>query len=237
MITREQAQNCSSLSDFELLAKQDNLYFYWQKLTTEYVFVHDCMPEGFLDAYYGCDLDLVCPGAWAFRKRIWPKFTYLQAKNNGEFKLYDPDNLSEKHWNSFGIKDCLVILSGSPDLNSVACFAYDHAIIDPTGICLPYIEMTMKLDSWLYNSRHLKPYKREFSGLSPKEKEAIKIQINKPGLTIAEQARYLNISVPTLRIRRERIAKKYGVSSFSSAVLLAERSREFCYRSNKIKVV
>ncbi len=229
MLTLEQVNGCNDLDELSSVLKKNKYFFYWQKQTRDFVFTYDRMPAGSLDEYYGSDIDLVCPGAWAYRKRIWPVFSFEQAKKSDEFSYYDPEGISHKHWLSYGIKDCLLILSGTPGLNSFSVFGFDEVIENPVQISLPFILATQKMDSWLEQHDELKPYSREFSSLSAKEKEAVIIQIKKPDLSRREQANMLGISENTLKARQERIAKKYGVTSFTSAVVKAVNLREFDY--------
>ncbi|WP_085900826.1 helix-turn-helix transcriptional regulator [Kiloniella majae] len=229
MLTLEQVSSCSNLDELSSVFKESNQFFYWQKQTRDFVFTYDKMPFGSLDGYYGSDIDLVCPGAWAYRKRIWPVFSFEQAKKSEEFSYYDPDGISHQYWLSYGIKDCLLILSGTPELNSFAVFGFDEIIEDPVQISLPFILATQKMDIWLEHHDQLKSYSREFSSLSAKEKEAVILQIKKPDLSRREQANILGISENTLKARQERIAKKYGVTSFTSAVVKAVNLREFDY--------
>lgn len=222
--------NCNSFEDFEKLRKEKNILFYWQEQTTETVFTYDRMPEGCISTYYGSDIDLLCPGAWAFRKRIWPAFSFEQARQSEEFKDYDPKKEGEAHWNSFGIKDCLLILSGTPELDSFASFSFDFYFPDPQKNCLPYIALTHKMDKWFNKHPELAPYKREFSGLSTREKEVMTLTLKNPNLSAEKQAKILGISLNTLKGYRDRIAKKYGVSSFSNAVTKAMNLREFDFQ-------
>ncbi len=224
MISIEDTVNCHSLETLNKLADEFGFKFLWQKLTKKYVYTYDRLPNGFLDIYYGSDFDLKCPCAWAFRSRIWPVFSFQQARTDTMFNGYDPRLEAQKVWEKFGIIDGLVVLSGSPGLDSFAVFTFDHMISDPKQMSLPFIALTHKLDNWLCDDDSLKAIKREFSELSPKEKDAMTLQINAPHLSLKEQAKSLGVSEATLKGRHERIAKKFGVKRFSGAVLLAERT-------------
>lgn len=227
MITLELVDSFKTLNDFLEYTQKEKINFYWQKQETDFVYTYDKMPEGVMADYYGKDIDLVCPGAWAFRSRIWPAFSFKQALESHLFSLYDLDNVSYKFWTELGIKDFLCILSGRPGLNSFSFFAFNEIINDPVSISLPYTALTHKMDTWLEHHPNLIPYSREFSSLSTSERKVLKLEVNNPNLSQKEKADILEISINTLREKQKRIAKKFGVSSFTSAVLLAERSREF----------
>lgn len=227
MLTLEQAVSCNTLADFLEYTSTEKVNFYWQKQETDFVYTYDKLPDGVMADYYGKDIDLVCPGAWAFRSRIWPSFSFKEALGSNLFSVYDMENVSYNFWKENGVADFLCIISGRPGLSSFSFFAFDHVIPNPIDIALPYRIITQKLDLWLEHHTDLVPYSREFTTLSKKEREVIKLQINHPNLSHAQQANILKISVNTLREKQKRISKKFGVSNFSSAVLIAERSREF----------
>ena len=231
ILTSEDVNNCNSIEDFENLKEEKNILFYWQKQTTEFVFTYDCMPKGCIDDYYGSDIDLLCPGAWAFRKRIWPVFSFEQARQSEEFRYYDPECAGEKHWQSFGFKDCMLVLSGTPGLDSFASFGFDFYIENPRKVSLPYIALTHKMDVWFNHHPELIPYPREFSGLSSREKEIMMLHIKNPELSSEMQAHILGISPRTMKGYRERIAKKYDVTTFTGAVTKAIKLREFDFNS------
>lgn len=227
MITLDEAVNCSDLDELSKLAHKHKFHFFWQKQLPESVQTFDHMPKGFFTQYYGDDLDLRCPMAWAFRSRIWPVFSFGQARSDERFRSYDPDGVSTALWEGLGIQDGLLLLSGRPGLDSFSVFALNYKVLDAQKESLPFIVLTHKLDDWLENSLELNYVKREFSSLSPKESETLKIQIDYPQLSIGEQAKRLGISELTLLSRHERIAKKFKVNRYVGAVLLAERTGFF----------
>lgn len=227
MLTLKQVSSFKDLADFIHFSSMQGLRFYWQKQETDFVYTYDKMPSGVMSRYYGSDIDMVCPGAWAFRSRIWPVFSFKQALDSPLFSSYDFEQVSLNFWKSCGVSDFLCVLSGQPGLNSFSFFAFDKIIDNPVDVSLPYIALTRKMDVWLNEHIDLKPYSREFSGLSSSEKDVVRLQVNDPSLSQKEKALMLNISVQTLRAKEKRIAEKFGVTSFSSAILLVERSREF----------
>ncbi|WP_085908733.1 helix-turn-helix transcriptional regulator [Kiloniella majae] len=228
MLTLEQAVSFNHIDKFTNFAKANEIPFYWQKQTENFVYTFDKMPEGCIEGYYGPDLDLYCPGAWAFRSRIWPVFSFTQARTSRFFKSYDPQDLSLNFWKSHGINDFLCVLSGTPGLASFSFFGFKDIIDNPMDIALPYIHLTHQMDRWLPNHQELKPYSRQFSALSPSEKRTIALQIEQPRLSFKELALLLGISENTLKVRQKRIAKKLG-TSYVGAILLSVRSREFMY--------
>lgn len=227
MLTIEEAMQCNNIEDLNNLAVQQGFNYFWQKQLPDTVFTYDKMSDGFFDNYYGKDMDLRCPIAWAFRSRKWPVFSFYQAFDDARFNQACPQLESKDLWLSNGIKDGLLILSGRPKLDSFAVFAFPEKVENPQEQALPYIALTHKLDNWLEHRTDLNGVKREFKALSPKESETLKVQVNYPHFSIKEQAEMLGVSELTLATRHERIAKKFGVKRFAGAALLAERTGFF----------
>lgn len=227
MLQLTDAVNCNSLDQLNQLSSDNGFHFFWQKQTENNVYTYDKMPEGLLSLYYSQDIDLKCPMAWAFRGRNWPVFTASQAISDVIFSQYDPDYVSTTLWNSFDIKDSLWVQSSIPGLCSFAVFGFNHEAPDPNTLSLPYIVLSQKMNFWLKDRMDLTCTKREFSSLSPKETEALKVSVAFPFLSIKQQAGKLGVSEQTLLSRHGRINKKLGVPRFSGATLLAERTGFF----------
>lgn len=227
MLSLTEAIDCNELEELNQLSEKHDFRYFWQMQTPEHVYTYDRMQAGFFDEYYGKDLDMKCPVAWAYRSRMWPVFSFLQARQEPRFQLLDPHKDSDRVWSDHGATDGLLILSGHPGLDSFVVFGFSHEVKDPQIASLPFIALSRKLDIWLKDKSDLTCVKREFTLLSPKERLTLKVQIDNPHLSIKAQAGLLGISEATLNTRHERIAKKFNVKRFTGAALLAERTKFF----------
>ncbi|MTI08408.1 helix-turn-helix transcriptional regulator [Curvivirga aplysinae] len=224
MLTLEDILTCENLENFNKLMAHHEIQFAWQRQSSDYVYTYDRINTAFFEEYYGNEVDLICPAAWAFRSRQWPIFTHEQARAEPQFNSINNSENAYEVWLKHGFVDGIVCLSGGPAYSSFAFFSAAEIIEDLTKVELIYFAATRKLDEWLKDYEALIAVPREFKFLSPKEVETLKLQITQPHLSTAEQAEKLGISQNTLKIRQERITKKFGVKRFIGAALLVERT-------------
>lgn len=188
----------------------------WQTWDKHYVHTWDALPNGFLEHYYGVDADRHCAIAQAIH-RGWLCFTFNQARN--EFNANDHSEEAVSIWNSFGLNDGIVMLDGEGKRISASVFILKDADKYLHSSKRHELrKMASMLDVALTGSDILTPVSRTSIKLSPRENEALRIRLEHPEWTFAQQAEAMEISVRGLERLHSRIAKKFGVSSFSGAV-------------------
>jgi len=194
----------------------------WQLRSHDQLYTWDRMHPGFLEHYYGPQWDQPCAVAEAIRQR-WQNFTFSEARE--EFSHRPNAREAEKIWQAFGIQNGAVFLSGRGESRStlVVCTSTPDGSILQTHIAL-FVAAAWKLHQLLANHPDVIPISRSLIQLSPKQLEVLRVQIDNPELTLAEQAKVLNISRRMLEKRHNQIAAKFGVSSFTSAVMIAVKS-------------
>lgn len=224
LITLEDVLGCASLEEFDALMDAHKIKYFWQKQSATHIYTYNRTGSSLLDEYYKNEADLICPVAWAYRSRQWPIFTLEQARNNKQFNAINNAEQVNQMWRDHGFIDGILCLSGRPEFNSFATYSSPSCIDNLAEIELQFFAATRKLDKWLENYDGMDVVPREFKFLSPKEVETLKLQITQPHLSTAEQAEKLGISLSTLKIRQERITKKFGVKRFIGAALLVDRT-------------
>ncbi|WP_420549193.1 hypothetical protein [Curvivirga sp.] len=224
MLTLNEVVDCEHINDFNTLMDKHNIKYVWQKVSADYFHIYDYVGSNFLGDYFGEDVDLICPVAWAYRSKLWPIFTHDQARNEARFNSINNSEQAYEVWHKHGFVDGILCLSGRPTTNSFAFFSSKEHISNLDEVEIAYFAATRKLDKLLEGNADLIKIARKFKFLSEKEVETLKLQMTQPHLSTAEQAERLGISQSTLKIRQERITKKFGVKRFIGAALLVERT-------------
>jgi len=209
-------------SAFEIFAMFRDLgieHLLWQLRTKDELLTWDGMPAGFLEHYYGQQLDQPCAVAEAIRQH-WQNFSFSEARAAFTHRPHAMD--AEKVWHAFNINDGAVFYSGrgAERSTTVLCSSLPIEPILKNRETI-FISAAWKLHQLLSSDPALIPISRNLAELSPKQLEVLSVQIDNPELTLAEQAKLLNISRRMLEKRHNQVAAKFGVSSFTSAVMIA----------------
>lgn len=192
---------------------------FWQAWEPEEVLTWDAMPEGFLEHYYGTQADRFCPIAVAIRRR-WQNFTFREARKALGNGPYVDDTV--RVWEAFGVRDGAVIFGGRGSNVSALILAADRSV--EASFLRFRAELSIaavRMDELLRNHPGLTRIDREFTKLSDKQLDVLRIQIDHPELTFTQQAELLKISPRMLDKRHQQIAKRFGVTSFTAAVAKA----------------
>jgi DNA-binding CsgD family transcriptional regulator len=175
--------------------------------------------EGFLEHYYGAQLDQHCPIAKAIHS--WSRsYTFAEARagSNG-----DQENAArvESLFRQFGMVDGVVLLTGQNNLRSSVILTSatpTQKLFEEFGGVLYFAadKLTRQL-----NSDHplLTHVPRENPVLSEMQTKILQMQIDHPELSNSEMANALGLSPKTLHAHHKKIAKKNGVTTFAGAVI------------------
>jgi DNA-binding CsgD family transcriptional regulator len=195
----------------------------WQLRTVEQLYTWDAMPPGFLEHYYGTQVDQPCAVAEAIRQH-WQNFSFDQARRH--FAHRPKAGEAEKVWHSFGINDGVVFHSGwGPDCSTTVLCSSEKILSELAEYKSVLVAVAWKLHQLLENHPGLIAISRTLVDLSPKQLEVLRVQIDNPELTLPQQAALLGISPRMLDKRHSQIAARFGVSSFTSAVMLAVKRK------------
>ncbi len=194
---------------------------FWQTWLPHIVRTWDAMPEGFLEHYYGTDADQHCAVAWAIRRK-WVSFTFAEARR--KLGRSREARAAERVWQAFGVCDGAVLMTGRGACPSATILTTDR---DAEPLLARYGEAialaAWRLDRMLTDHDGLTAIPRVLLPLSDKQRAALRVQIEHPELSFVEQARQLGISPRMLEKRHAQIARRFGVTSFTSAVVKAVR--------------
>jgi len=182
------------------------------------------MAKGFLEHYYGAQLDQYCPIAKAIHS--WSRcYTFEDARANANG---DPENAArvDSLFRQFGMVDGVVLLTGKNNLRSSVILTSaqpTQKIFDDLGGVLYFA--ADKLTKQLHSAHPLLTHvPRENPALSEMQTKILQMQIDHPELSNSEMAAALNLSPKTLHAHHKKIAKKNGVTTFAGAVI--KRLRE-----------
>jgi len=196
-------------------------YLCWQMRSNTFLQTWDAMPQGFLEHYYGTQMDQPCAVAEAIR-RHWQNFTFSEARE--AFGQRPGASGTESVWRAFGINDGIVIFSGRGWHRSTTALcgpADADPIIQRHGADL--VSACWRLHHLLDGHPGLIQIPRALIELTEKQIEVLLVQIENPHMTLAEQAAKLGISPRMIEKRHRQIAERFGVSSFAGAVAIAAR--------------
>lgn len=199
-------------------------HLFWQRFDPHIVATWDRFPAGFFEHYYGTDADRECSIAKAVRAR-WACFTFAEARAYFG-RESDAARLAERVWDSFGVRDGVVISSGRQSIDTVTVFGFETPgatarLPDWSAALLSCA--ASKLDSLLLEADDLIPIPRQPMQLSPAMRAVLQVAIDHPTASLDAQAAMLEISRRMLEKRHGQIAKRFGVSSFAGAVAIAVR--------------
>jgi DNA-binding CsgD family transcriptional regulator len=175
--------------------------------------------QGFLEHYYGAQLDQYCPIAKAIHS--WSRsYTFAEARaaSNG-----DQQNAArvESLFRQFGMVDGVVLLTGQNSLRSSVILTSatpTQVLFEEFGGVLYFA--ADKLTRQLYGDHPLLTHvPRENPVLSEMQTKILQMQIDHPELSNSEMASALGLSPKTLHAHHKKIAKKNGVTTFAGAVI------------------
>jgi len=209
----------SAFEIFALLREMGVEHVLWQLRLKDELRTWDGLPAGFLEHYYGHQMDQPCAIAEAIRQH-WQYFTFAEARATFNRRPHALD--AEREWQAFNINDGAVFYSGRAAERStmVLCSSGPIAPILHNRETI-FVSAAWKLHHLLADDPTLISVSRNLAQLSPKQHEALSVQIDNPELTLSEQAKLLNISRRMLEKRHNQVAAKFAVSSFTSAVMMA----------------
>lgn len=175
--------------------------------------------DGFLEHYYGAQLDQYCPIAKAIHS--WSRsYTFSQARSQAGPDAEHTQRV-ESVFQQFGMNDGVVLLTGPNHLRSSVILTS----------ATPVQETFDQLGGILYFAadkltRQLRPghpllthVPRENPLLSDMQAKILQMQIDHPELSKNEMALALGLSPKTLHAHHKKIAKKNGVTTFAGAVI------------------
>lgn len=175
--------------------------------------------DGFLEHYYGAQLDQFCPIAKAIHS--WSRsYTFTQARSQAGADTENAQRV-ESVFQQFGMNDGVVLLTGPNHLRSSVILTS----------ATPVQETFDQLGGILYFAadkltRQLRPghpllthVPRENPTLSDMQAKILQMQIDHPELSKNEMALALGLSPKTLHAHHKKIAKKNGVTTFAGAVI------------------
>lgn len=179
------------------------------------------MPPGFLEVYYGDELDRECPVARSIHNST-RSFTFTEARRDPDRSLApEIARRIERVFESFGLYDGAVIMTGRNNLQSCVILFADK----------PCTEEFAQTEGLLHFAAHkltgslppmhplLSRVPRTPPNLSTLQTKIIRMQIDNPEMSTTEMARALDMSPKTLQAHHKKIAKKTGVTTFAGAVL------------------
>ncbi len=175
--------------------------------------------EGFLEHYYGAQLDQYCPIAKAIHS--WSRsYTFAEARAGANG---DQENATrvESLFRQFGMVDGVVLLTGKNALRSSVILTSAQPaqkIFNDYGGVLYFA--ADKLTKQLHSGHSLLTHvPRENPVLSEMQSKILQMQIDHPELSNSEMASALGLSPKTLHAHHKKIAKKNGVTTFAGAVI------------------
>lgn len=175
--------------------------------------------EGFLEHYYGAQLDQYCPIAKAIHS--WSRsYTFAEARAGA---TGDSEKASrvESLFRQFGMVDGVVLLTGKNNLRSSVILTSAQPIkqvFDEFGGVLYFA--ADKLTNQLHSGHSMLTHvPRENPALSEMQTKILQMQIDHPELSNSEMALALGLSPKTLHAHHKKIAKKNGVTTFAGAVI------------------
>lgn len=179
------------------------------------------IPAGFLEHYYGAELDKFCAIARAIHS--WSRsYTFAEARQQLTHTI-DPEMEARvrKLYADFGIVDGVVVLTGTHAIRSsvilTAGQSCERLFAEQAGLLhMAAIRLTKQLHS---GNPLLSNVPRTHPVLSEVQQRILQMQIDHPEMSSAEIARELGMSPKTLHAHHKKIAKKTGVTSFTGAVL------------------
>ena len=179
----------------------------------------DRIAEGFIEHYYGAQLDQYCPIAKAIHS--WSRsYTFAEARAAASS---DQENAArvESLFRQFGMVDGVVLLTGQNSLrSSVILTSAEPAkqIYSEYGGVLYFA--ADKLTKQLHSGHPLLTHvPRKNPALSEMQTKILQMQIDHPELSNSEMATALGLSPKTLHAHHKKIAKKHGVTTFAGAVI------------------
>lgn len=191
---------------------------FWQTWEPETVHTWESMPSGFLAHYYGIQADRFCPVAVAIRRR-WQTFTFREAR---ELLISPYAEETRRVWSAFGIEDGAVVFGGRGAGVSALILCADKPVESTFLRFRAALSLAaVRMDELLRRHPGLTAIERDFIRLTEKQLAVLRVQIDHPELSFAEQAELLAISPRMLEKRHRQIADRFGVSSFTAAVAKA----------------
>lgn len=177
------------------------------------------MANGFLEHYYGAQLDQYCPIAKAIHS--WTRsYTFAEARAGSNS---DAENAArvESLFQQFGMVDGVVLLTGKNSLRSSVILTSaqpTQKLFEEFGGVLYFA--ADKLTQQLHSAHDLLTHvPRENPVLSEMQAKILQMQIDHPELSNSEMATALGLSPKTLHAHHKKIAKKNGVTTFAGAVI------------------
>ncbi|WGI22946.1 hypothetical protein [Amylibacter sp. IMCC11727] len=177
------------------------------------------MANGFLEHYYGAQLDQYCPIAKAIHS--WTRsYTFAEARAGSNSDVQNASRV-ESLFQQFGMVDGVVLLTGKNSLRSSVILTSAHPtqkLFEELGGVL-YLAAD-KLTQQLHSAHKLLTHvPRENPVLSEMQAKILQMQIDHPELSNSEMATALGLSPKTLHAHHKKIAKKNGVTTFAGAVI------------------
>lgn len=175
--------------------------------------------DGFLEHYYGAQLDQYCPIAKAIHS--WSRsYTFSQARSQAGPETEHTKRV-ESVFQQFGMNDGVVLLTGPNHLRSSVILTSESPVqetFDQLGGILYFAadKLTRQLRPGHPLLTHVP---RENPTLSEMQAKILQMQIDHPELSKNEMALALGLSPKTLHAHHKKIAKKNGVTTFAGAVI------------------
>ncbi|MEM6617920.1 MAG: hypothetical protein AAF631_01295 [Pseudomonadota bacterium] len=177
--------------------------------------------RGFLEHYYGAELDQHCPIAKAIH--TWSRnYTFGEARRQLTASL-DRGNANRvvRLFSRFGMEDGVVLLTGTNTNRSSVILTSARPcqdVFDQFGGVLAFAahRLTDQLPS---GHDLLTPVPRKQPQLSEMQSRILQMQIDNPEMSNGEIAMALGMSPKTLHTHHKKIAKKTGVTTFAGAVI------------------
>ncbi|MDR6264058.1 MULTISPECIES: winged helix-turn-helix domain-containing protein [Rhodobacterales] len=175
--------------------------------------------DGFLEHYYGAQLDQYCPIAKAIHS--WSRsYTFTQARSQAGPETEQTKRV-ESVFQQFGMNDGAVLLTGPNHLRSSVILTSESPVqetFDQLGGILYFAadKLTRQLRPGHPLLTHVP---RENPTLSDMQAKILQMQIDHPELSKNEMALALGLSPKTLHAHHKKIAKKNGVTTFAGAVI------------------
>lgn len=176
---------------------------------------------GFLEHYYGAELDEHCAIARAIHS--WSRsYTFSEARRELA-RAIDPvlADRVKRLFDSFGMVDGVVILTGTQTVRSsviLTCGTSCQSLYEQQGglLHLAAYRLTQQLHP---GHTLLSAVPRKHPILSDMQQRILQMQIDHPEMSSADMAQALGMSPKTLHAHHKKIARKTGVTTFAGAVL------------------
>jgi DNA-binding CsgD family transcriptional regulator len=203
----------------EFLRRLDVVNWFYQSFRPTSLYTIDEMPEGFLQAYYGADLDDGDPIAAAIRARL-PICSFAHARKFYAESAEDSQR-TEEFLEKWGIFDGVFVTTGTEDHGSVLVmivgkgvgtkFATSHSrllrhlsVVADTVLDAIPPDFALDRRRWPFTAR---------------EQELLDLALSGTCNTLTQQAVALGISESTVKQRRSRICKRVGVRSWPGVLV------------------